>query len=552
MGNKLARGKSIKSGASDAEIREFLKYVRPLDLLVFRGTEVFSKAIRVLETAVTGSGEISHVELCITREWCPSIGPLKVSSRGAVDGDRTLLSWGSTASGPLNDGVMNAETGKSKFGVQVRVLYDLVANYLKAPGGNVGVCRLHDNPTNQRPGEPLVDYTARKVGLIATLQKAYADYNGATYNANMLALLSALFPQLRCVNNASAPLLASFLNSNKWLFCSEFVATVYIDIGVITDATDGVEDGKTLNPSNVIPVDFIGFDTDSDGIRRSICDKPVWVKPLDTKPQSVLERMGTVVHNMGSIQDVAKLPLAKLQLINPLLTPAESSASMEYPRANEHGYKLSPPRGPAAADSDSESSDSESTMSSSSAISAEKRPASSDSLADDAAVAAEPVAEPVADVKEKGPAMHPTAPRINLTQMFVREPEVPSQAAASSRPASLRPESAKPASARPASSRPTSARPASAKQPASARADTIELALADAKEVLAEESQTEDDHSVHSDGSLKAAENNSQDLRASIVDDVTAREIDKVTKAKKGGRIRRLFGKKSPATSDTN
>lgn len=361
MGNKITRGKTVKHGATDEEIREFMTHVRPLDLLVFRGSEIFSKTIRVLETAVTGSGEISHVEMCITRELCPSIGPLKAKSKGTLDGDRTLLSWGSTASGPLNDGVPNAETGKSKFGVQIRILYDLVKNYLQSPDANVGVCRLHENPAMQLPREPLEDFLLRRQRLTSRLTKAYADYNGTAYDANALSLLSALFPQLRGIHNATTPVTAKFFNMNKWLFCSEFVARVYIDIGVITDATDGKVDGQILKAEHVLPVDFIGFDTDPNGIRVSICDKPIWIKPMAGYKRSALERMGTVVHNT--------VPFASLVLTYPSAATFAEAAKPSARRLTD-----------SSASSSHSSSSSASTSSSASSVLAESSsPAFTDS-----------------------------------------------------------------------------------------------------------------------------------------------------------------------------
>lgn len=566
MGNKLTLGsKSLKSGATDADIREFLKHVRPLDLLVFRGTEVFSKTIRIAEALATGSGEISHVEMCITRELCPSIAPLRVKTSSPVD-LRTLLSWGSTASGPLNDGVKSAETGKSHFGVQVRVLYDLIRNYLASPGGNVGVCRLHENPALQRPREPLDAYLARRADLVAALQRAYADYNGATYNANILALLSALFPQLRGIHGASSAITAKFFGMNKWLFCSEFVATVYIHIGVITDETDGAADGKVLDPAHVVPVDFIGFDTDSNGLTNSICDKPVWAKQNTSAKQSALERMGTVVHNIVPIANLPagasiKLPLDKLKLEYPGLTPADSVASLgaSYPQADQHGYKISPSRGLSAAAAAVLADGGDSISGSSSASSSSVSSAISDSSTAISAAGPPPLQEQMT----------------NLTQMFDKEPAKPSAPAldaATTSPA-FRPVSAsaglpeRPASAVPqppvsarkdAAAAPVSARlPAMSERLPSARKDDAGAAAAETVAALAAAQAAMDESA---DPIVDVAADSASDVsyrddtmdipvgirpgsvRMSIVDDATAQTIDEA-KPKRAGRIRHMLGR---------
>src|SRR6185437_6998990 len=100
-----------------------------------------SEAIMKLEEYETGCGLISHVEVAITPEWCAEIKVPNISkslhrrykSRDSVTLDQiigkpqdTLYAWTSTMSGELNDGVENAETDKSFFGVQLRLMSDLV------------------------------------------------------------------------------------------------------------------------------------------------------------------------------------------------------------------------------------------------------------------------------------------------------------------------------------------------------------------------------------------------------------------------------------------
>lgn len=309
MGNKIASlaarvrpHKNVGAGASDVEIAAFLSSVRPLDLLVFRGAEGVSKLIRALESRTNGNGDISHVEVCITRELCPRIRKIKSqpSDPGSNDFDDTLLSWGSTMSGPLSDGVKSAETGKSRFGVQVRVLEDLVRSYLSTPGANVGVCRLLDNPILQRTLEPLGAYRIRKAQLIENLCNAYDKYNNAIYEVNPLALLGAIFPQYRGINAVATRALQQFTQQNKWLFCSEFVALLYVEIGVIDDATNGTIDGKTLNPEYVVPVDFIGHEMDPDGITVTIVDSPIWIKPITIDDDDAI----SVIHELIAVEDI--------------------------------------------------------------------------------------------------------------------------------------------------------------------------------------------------------------------------------------------------------
>lgn len=246
-------------------VREFMKQIRPLDLMVFSGSNFVSKVISKLEAATSplGDGTITHVEVAITREWCSKI---KTDTSA-------MLSWGSTMSGS----VLNAETGKSTFGVQFRVMEDLLLKYLRSPGANVGVCRLLDNPIENAD----VD----KEFLKAALNGAYKNMSGRKYNANPVALISSMFPAFRPLRKATDAVMDA-LGSDvpDWVFCSELCAHVYIAAGVITDATDGVLDGKVLDPADVVPCDFVGGDADVGaehhhrGIVNRICSDPIWIK----------------------------------------------------------------------------------------------------------------------------------------------------------------------------------------------------------------------------------------------------------------------------------
>ena len=277
MGNCIPKRPREITITDPADIDQFLTRIRPLDLLVFRGGEGVSKIITKLEKIKTGSDEISHVEVAISRKWCRDILKLNVTT-DVEDTDDTLLSWGSTLSGSLNDGVYNGETGGVTFGVQVRVLRDLVTEYIKCPGANVGICRLIDNPIDQRDNETKQDYALRVEKLKNDISDAYKIYQGCAYETSPISLLAALFPVMRGWRNATEDLLGQVFDVNKWLFCSEFVAVLYKHIGVINDATDGVIDGKTIDPRDILPVDFIGVDADN-VLAVPICEiPPVWVK----------------------------------------------------------------------------------------------------------------------------------------------------------------------------------------------------------------------------------------------------------------------------------
>jgi len=252
-----------------AAVREFMKNIRPLDLLVFHGSGTISNVIAELEAATTGDGTITHVEVAITREICPQIK--KISKKlvtNVADTDTTMFSWGSTMS--AGGGVCNLENGKPTFGVQIRVLEDLLVKYYHSEYANAGVCRLINNPAD-------ADTPMDKSALSHRLGVCYAATHGRLYNANPAALLGSMFPAIRPLRNVTDRVLGHF--DSKMLFCSELAAHIYIACGVITDATDGVVDGKILNPADVVPSDFLGGDADH-GLVKRICNDPIWLKNI--------------------------------------------------------------------------------------------------------------------------------------------------------------------------------------------------------------------------------------------------------------------------------
>lgn len=226
------------------------KEIRPLDLILFRGGEFVSTAIRYLENLEVGNGDWSHVGLVVTKDVLPNL-------KNAKEGQ--LYVWESTLSGKLNDDVMDLESGKSVFGVQVRSLDKLVPEYNKGEA-LVAWSALENNPYVQRKGESDEAYKARKAKLVDTLSKLHKEYYHEEYELNPITLLAALYPCLRKLRDK--------LGSGKgMIFCSELVATIYCDIGVL--------DAKEVDPENVLPVDLLG---DADKEFKPVNRQPVLLK----------------------------------------------------------------------------------------------------------------------------------------------------------------------------------------------------------------------------------------------------------------------------------
>ena len=216
--------------------------IKPLDLLVFRGGEVVSTAIRYLEQLKVGNGDWSHVGLVINTELLPTIPNGKKNHLYILE---------SAMSGNMNDGVFTTD-GKTILGVQVRDLEDVINGYYKMKNTLVGWCKLKNNPYEQKPDESFDDYEIRFEQLQGDFKNIYNEYGTKFYDANPLSLIASLFPMFRCLRNK--------WNNNigigkNWLFCSELVGLVYGKLGII--------DLEELDPQDMVPVDFTsGLDKD--------------------------------------------------------------------------------------------------------------------------------------------------------------------------------------------------------------------------------------------------------------------------------------------------
>lgn len=214
--------------------------MQPLDLLVFKGGDLIADVISIGQFLANGGANslrVNHVGIVMNSEWCPvaKINPGE------------LYIWEST----LADDIVDAETGKKRLGVQFRPLNSAISAY-KA-NGKVGVCKLLNRPE-------LTDDLKDRICEI------YKTYNGQQYTMNPLDLLGAVFPSLRPARDKTIEYLEDRqVHVDHWMFCSEFVATVYRDLGILPQDTI---------PKNVVPSDFISKDID--GMPRVVSD-PEWL-----------------------------------------------------------------------------------------------------------------------------------------------------------------------------------------------------------------------------------------------------------------------------------
>lgn len=224
-----------------------LPYLKPLDLVFFKGGDYVSKLICFLEKTQMPSREIqlrqlvqdggaadifSHVGIVVTAE---------ILEHPSVETGKWYI-WESTMSGPLNDGVPNI-LGQSYLGVQLRDLSEVIRAYDAKADTRVAMGCLTESVRSKL----LMEHSR---SLRERFTEVFNDYDGIRYDANIISLCSSL---CRCCRGARE-IGEYLLDTEDWLFCSELVAVVYKDLGIFP---------AKVNPKNVVPMDFLGCDADT-------------------------------------------------------------------------------------------------------------------------------------------------------------------------------------------------------------------------------------------------------------------------------------------------
>lgn len=247
---------SEKPGVPYSEIRDKMA---TMDLLLFRGSDAVSKTIAGVESLYTGSGGFTHAGIVIRPEDLPMDSDYRrrcIMSADPKNQIRTCVCvLESTASGKFIDGVPSVTDGGGHLGVQMRNLDQVVQAYDANP-----VTRLAWLPLN-----PTVKRGIRDNNLSEwKLQDILNRYLSTPYDASICDLGAAAVPCMRCmrdncafrwIRDSCSRVFCCGSRPSTWLFCSELVSQIYVELGIFP---------KTVNPSNVMPVDFLpkGFEDD--------------------------------------------------------------------------------------------------------------------------------------------------------------------------------------------------------------------------------------------------------------------------------------------------
>lgn len=248
---------------------EIRNQIKPFDIISFKGADAVSSIISSFQKYFLGSDEVSHVGMVVTSEILPYY---TINGAQKFLDSEEIYVFESTI--PYNIG-LNLEvspdvlTGQGQMGVQIRKLKDVVLSYTKDGKSSVAWCKLIGNPFNDN----------NKDFLSIMFQEIFHEYYNRMYDLSFISLASAIFPKMRGIRAVRDFIyynlykLSNYLGFSSqeslgplgWQFCSELMANIYIELGIIDPSTD---------PRNVVPVDFFGFD--KDGLPR-IAERPIYL-----------------------------------------------------------------------------------------------------------------------------------------------------------------------------------------------------------------------------------------------------------------------------------
>jgi hypothetical protein len=226
---------------SESEIEHVMESIRPLDLILFSGNTILSKTIKMVERKKYGIGNVSHIGMVIDKLVLPHIKQIN---------DYKMYIWESTSSKCAITGKHKLKDifNKSRFGVQIRDLEQVVTCYINS-GGRVFWGKLKNNPTKIRENETEREYQDRIEILNTKFKMIYDVFGKSSYNLSLIDLGASVYGWMRPLRKLKNYIQRKRKNKPCPLFCSEFIAIIYKEIGVIDD---------NVEPQNIVPVDFLG------------------------------------------------------------------------------------------------------------------------------------------------------------------------------------------------------------------------------------------------------------------------------------------------------
>lgn len=255
---------------------EIKDQILPFDIIAFRGSGIIGSLISVLEKYQVGVGSFTHVGMVVTADILPSC--VLDGREFVLEKDKLYLFETTLVVGKVADTL----THQHNIGAQLRLLEEVIPNYITNKTSKVAWCKLINNPYEKKDSEFWFTNSYRRRALRNKFKQIFEEYHGRMYETDMLGLLGALFPSIRPLRDKRDDFydaifkVLHFFGQEKmknspggWQFCSELIINIYQEIGIVPRAFD---------PKDVLPVDFFGYDNEW---LPALVEEPVFIKDWD-------------------------------------------------------------------------------------------------------------------------------------------------------------------------------------------------------------------------------------------------------------------------------
>lgn len=262
--------------------KETLDQLAPLDLISFQAGDLVSKLIALATIWDSGNSDFSHSGMVVDEELMPWLAPV-LKGRKAI--------WESTNSktfgGIVDSGTKDLVTGKGKLGSQIRLLEDVVIDYLIKDDSDAELLRqgktlerkqikknssyicwskLRQNPWRRLPTDTDASFQKRRGDITHQIALIYKKLGDSEYEINLAMLGSSVVPILKPAGELIHHLSGVLGNNDKrndtvnesagetgadlqFEFCSELVFRVWQLLDLAP---------PHISASKITPVEFYG------------------------------------------------------------------------------------------------------------------------------------------------------------------------------------------------------------------------------------------------------------------------------------------------------
>lgn len=245
-----SRGRCVKEGMLYSAYRANIK---PFDIVFFKGDSFISSLVAYMEKRFlpltsmydyrVNNDDYTHCGMVVTSEILDH--PLVEKGK--------LYIWESTISGTRSPDGVPSITGKTFFGSQLRDLDTLIDAYDFPNDTSIAVAHLAYPSLDDCNAACMADLKRRFTMIFNKYDMVPYPRNPVDIAASTVKFFRPLRNWIHTRRNNSRGVGPESEEDDLEMICSELIARVFIELGILPQSVD---------PRNVVPMDFLGFDGD--------------------------------------------------------------------------------------------------------------------------------------------------------------------------------------------------------------------------------------------------------------------------------------------------